>query len=284
MSGAAETHETTTPPIRIGGVVLAVRDLARVEAFYCDVIGLRRIAHEAGRTQLGAGAVTLLELVERPDAQPDDSSTAGLYHTAFLLPSHADLADWVAHLTRLRYPLDGSADHLVSEALYVSDPEGNGVEVYADRPRASWEWNGSKIRMANQRLDTAALLALQTQSGWTGAPSGTRIGHMHLRVGDVARAADFYSGVIGLDVTLSVPGAVFMSSGGYHHHVAANSWRSGGAAPRNPAMAGLVSVTLDLAAPDTLAAITERSGQSDIAANGLRDPWGTEMRFRLAAA
>ena len=276
------SEDAASAPLRIGGVVLAVRDLARAEAFYCDVIGLRRLALEAGRTRLGVGAAAFLDLVQRPDATPDDSAAAGLFHTAFRLPSRADLADWLAHLGRLQYKVDGASDHLVSEAVYLSDPEGNGVEVYADRPRAAGEWQGSRIRMATLRLDTAALLEVQTAAGWTGAPPGSRIGHVHLRVGDVVQAAAFYSGVIGLDVTLAIPNAVFMSSGGYHHHVAVNTWHSSGAQARDPAMAGLASVTIEVADAAILAGIAARSGQADPAEAGLRDPWGTEIRFRVA--
>ncbi len=268
------------PPLRIGGVTLAVRDLARVEAFYRDVIGLQRLDATAGRVRLGAGGAVLLALEERPDAQPDDPAAAGLFHTAFLLPSRADLADWLAHLRRGGYPLDGASDHLVSEALYLSDPEGNGVEIYADRPRETWEWQGPQIRMATLRLNLPELLAAQTAPGWAGAPAGTRIGHVHLRVGDLAQAASFYSGVVGLDVTLTVPGAVFMASGGYHHHIAGNTWRSAGAGLRDPALAGLVAVTLEAATAGILAGITARGGQP--AEAGLRDPWGTMVEFRVA--
>ncbi len=137
--------------------------------------------------------------------------------------------------------------------------------------------------MGTVRLDTAALLA-QRSGDWTGAPPGTWIGHLHLRVGNPAQAAAFYSGVIGLDVTKTVNGAVFLSSGGYHHHVAANSWSSRGAALRDPAMAGLAFATVEAADAPTLAGIAGRSGQADLSASGLRDPWGTEIRFRLAAA
>jgi catechol 2,3-dioxygenase len=273
-------EDTSAGPLRIGSVTLAVRDLARTEAFYRDVIGLQRLDHEAGRSRLGAGGAAFLDLVERPGATLDDPASAGLFHTAFLLPSRTDLANWLA---QLQYPVDGASDHLVSEAVYLSDPEGNGVEIYADRPRAAWVWEGPRIKMGTQRLDTAALLTVQTAAGWTGAPIGSRIGHVHLRVGDVVQAAAFYSRVVGLDVTRATPAAVFMSSGGYHHHIAVNTWRSAGAPARDPAMAGLVTVTMDGAA-GVLAGIAARSGQPHGLDAGLRDPWGTELRFRVAGS
>jgi catechol 2,3-dioxygenase len=254
-------------PVRIGGVALAVRDLARVAAFYCDLIGLEQISGRAGDALLGAGGTGFLHLHHRPDAGPDDPATAGLYHTAFLLPSRADLGSWLAHAGWLHTPLDGAADHLVSEAVYLSDPEGNGVEVYADRPRTDWRWSQGRVEMATHALDFRGVMAA-AGPGWTGAPPGTRIGHVHLRVGDVAEAVEFWTGRIGLDLVAGLPGAAFLSSGGYHHHIAVNAWQSRGAGARDPRRAGLASVTLE-AAPGTRAATAE---------SALADPWGTAVR------
>jgi catechol 2,3-dioxygenase len=225
-------------PVRIGAVTLAVRDLARVEAFYREVIGLERIAADATSVLLGAGDTGFLRLLHRPEAAPDDPATAGLFHTAFLLPSRSDLGAWLAHAGRSHTPLDGAADHLVSEALYLTDPEGNGVEVYADRPRTSWRWTNGRVQMATLSLDFAGLLAAAAPA-WSGAPPGTRIGHVHLRVGDVDEAVQFWTGQIGLELVAGLPGAAFLSSGGYHHHIAVNTWRSRGACPRDPRRAGL---------------------------------------------
>jgi catechol 2,3-dioxygenase len=258
--------------LRVGGVALAVRDLARVEAFYRDVLGLAVIARTDDGVSLGAGGIPFLDLVHRPDALPDDPASAGLFHTAFLLPTRADLGRWLAHAGSRGQRLDGAADHLVSEAVYLSDPEGNGVEVYADRPRAEWRWTegaeGRRVEMANRPLDAEGLLRLAS-TPWAGAPAGTRVGHVHLRVGDVAEAQRFYAGVLGLDVTRAWPEAVFLSTGGYHHHVAVNTWRSAGAGPRDGRRAGLAVVTMEVA--------SDRARPE-----AMHDPWGTEIRVRAS--
>jgi catechol 2,3-dioxygenase len=295
------TRPTTEPPLgaaaagprpapgpewlRVGGVALAVRDLARAEAFYREVLGLGVAERTADLVRLGAGGAGFLDLLHRPTALPDDPATAGLFHTAFLLPSRADLGRWLAHAHRLRQPLDGAADHLVSEALYLSDPEGNGVEVYADRPRARWRWrdgpDGRRVEMATRPLGAEGLLA-EADGAWAGAPEGTRVGHVHLRVGDVAGAVRFYGERLGMAVTAARPGAAFLSTGGYHHHVAVNAWRSAGAGRRDEARAGLAWVTLEAGDEEGLAGIARRAEAADPARGGVRDPWGTELRFRLA--
>ena len=275
--------------LRIGGVSLAVRDLDQVAAFYQDTIGLAVIAREGDAIRLGAGGVAFLELLRRPGALPDDPATAGLFHTAFLLPSRADLGRWLAHLGALGGRLDGAADHLVSEAVYLHDPEGNGIEVYADRPRAEWRWQGTgaerRIEMANRPLDKPGLLRVAA-TPWNGAPPGTRIGHVHLRVGDVGEAMRFYGGALGLDLTAAWDQAAFLSSGGYHHHIAANTWHSAGAGRRDPARAGLLSVTLDIADGPALAGIARRAGAAghSLADHSLIDPWGTALTLRAAAS
>ena len=273
--------------LRIGGVALAVRDLGRVAAFYRDVIGLQVVAQEDGAVLLGAGGAAFLELLHRPDALPDDPAAAGLFHTAFLLPSRADLGRWLAHFGALGGRLDGAADHLVSEAVYLHDPEGNGIEIYADKPRTAWPWRGEgaerRVEMANQPLDAPGLLRA-ADTPWAGTPPGTHIGHVHLRAGDVAEATRFYGGVLGLDITAARDKAVFLSSGGYHHHLAANTWQSAGAGRRDPARAGLQSVTLDVADGPALAGIARRVGSAghDLADRSLVDPWGTVLALRAA--
>ncbi len=268
--------------LRIGGVALAVRDLDRVAAFYRDVIGLEVVAREGDTVRLGAGGAVFLDLLRRPVALRDDPATAGLFHTAFLLPSRADLGRWLAHFRALGGQLDGGADHLVSEAAYLHDPEGNGIEVYADRPRTEWRWRGEgvdrRIGMANRPLDVPGLLRA-AETPWSGAPPGTRVGHVHLRVGDVGEAVRFYGVTLGLDLTAAWDSAAFLSSGGYHHHVAANTWSSPGAGRRDPARAGLASVTLDIADGPALAGIAGRAGASR---HSLADPWGTVLRLRAA--
>lgn len=253
--------------IQVGSVALDVRDLDGVARFYRDVVGLEELGRDGDSVQLGAGGVAFLELRHRAGLLPRDPAAAGLYHTAFLLPSRKDLGRWLVHAGQIGQRLDGAADHLVSEAVYLHDPEGNGIEIYADRDKATWTWeatpDGPRVKMANDRLDIIGLHSLGLAEGWTGAPPGTRIGHVHLQVGDTAQAAKFFTGPIGMDVTRQWPQAVFLSSGGYHHHIAANTWHSAGAGPRDPARAGLAAVTL----------------VEDGRRESLRDPWGTEVRF-----
>src|SRR3954454_12789031 len=206
-------------PGMIGEVALTVRDLDRVSRFYQEAIGLEVVERTADGVRLGAGGAGFLELQHRPDSLPRDPGAAGLYHTAFLLPERADLGRWLAHAAELRLALDGAADHLVSEAVYLHDPEGNGIEVYADRPRAGWRWSGGRVEMANARLDMIGLRGLATTK-WTGAPAGTRVGHVHLQVGEIKAAEAFYAGVLGFEIVRERPDAVFLSTGGYHHHLA----------------------------------------------------------------
>jgi catechol 2,3-dioxygenase len=276
--------QSATHPVAVAGVSLAVRDLDSVVAFYREAVGLELLGLTENAAQLGAGGVAFLELLHRPDLLPRDKAAAGLYHTALLLPSRADLGRWLAHAARLGLLLDGAADHLVSEAVYLHDPEGNGVEIYADRPRAEWRWDGGQVRMANDRLDMIGLRALATDP-WTAAPTGTRIGHVHLQVGDIEAAERFYAGLLGFDVTKRGPKALFMSTGGYHHHLAANTWESAGAGQRDPARAGLAAVTLRAASEAVLEGVMQRgvvqgAGPIDPAA-GVRDPWGIPIRFHV---
>ncbi len=267
-------------PLRASSVALIVRDLDRVAAFYRNVVGLALIGRGDGVVRLGAGGVTLLELLHRPDAPPQDPTSAGLFHTAFLLPSRTDLGRWLEHARRIGHHLEGAADHFVSEAVYFSDPEGNGIEIYADRPASSWTWSGPtdapQVEMANKRLDVPGLLA-EAVTPWMGAPDGTRMGHVHLRVGDVPPAVEFYGHTLGLAVTRSWPQAAFLSTGGYHHHIAANTWHSAGAGLRDPAQAGLAWVRMEAATDALATAITRRSGTAD-----LRDPWGTQIKITTA--
>lgn len=264
-------------PLDISAVTLFVRDLDPVIDFYREVVGLAPIHLSDDRALLGAGGVGFLELLHRPDLKPREPSEAGLYHTAFLLPSRADLGRWLRHAAEIGVTLDGAADHLVSEAVYLHDPEGNGVEIYADRAPDTWRWHGDQVVMANDRLDMIGLRGLATER-WVSAPAGTRIGHVHLQVGDTAEAGRFYVGQLGFAVTRQWPQALFMSTGGYHHHLAANTWHSAGARKRDPSRAGLDSVSLGVSSAAHLDDIAQRSGGADLT-GGLRDPWGTLIRF-----
>lgn len=264
---------TSDAPIRIGRVALTVNDLATVGDFYQRVVGLRRLSQDGGTMVLGAGDRPLLELREDRAARHRPAE-AGLFHTAFLLPGRIDLADWLGMAAARGLALDGASDHRVSEAVYLRDPEGNGIEIYADRPRDAWRWSGGEVAMATERLDVEGLLAAAA-APWAGAPLGTMVGHVHLQVGDVAEAERFYHGRLGFDVTTHYPGAAFFSTGGYHHHLAANVWNSRGAGPRAMPSTGLAELVLAVRDPARLA---ELGGEGA----GFADPWATPLRLEAA--
>jgi catechol 2,3-dioxygenase len=284
---AAPTFASRTP-LHIGAVNLKTRNLETLAAFYRDALGLSVMGGDQGCAALGAGGVPLVQLEPQPAARPDDPREAGLYHTAFLMPTRADLARWLHHVARRKVALTGASDHAVSEAFYLDDPDGNGVEVYCDRPAESWEWTGDDLRITTDPLDIDAILReVPATAGYPGAPDGLRIGHVHLRVGDVARAEAFYRDGLGLDVTRRRHGASFMSSGRYHHHIAANVWHSAGAGARNPDRAGLSLLALEAADASALAAVRARLARGGIAFREISagietsDPWGTRLRIAL---
>ena len=273
-------------PLHIGAIGLKVRDIEAVSRFYRDVLGLGVLDRGNDRTALGAGGVPVVHLEYRPDAAPDNQREAGLYHTAFLMPTRADLARWVLRTGRARVPVSGASDHGVSEAIYLDDPEGNGVEVYADRPPETWAWRDDLVAMPTEALDVEDLVrAADGAADYGEAPGGLRVGHVHLRVGDVDRAERFYEGAVGLAPTRRRGGAVFMSSARYHHHVAANVWHSQGAGPRAADRAGLAWFSLeasDGAALEAARARLEKAGAPLVAlASGFEtaDPWGTRVRL-----
>lgn len=284
MSDAFFNHATA--PLRIGRVQLRVRDPETMAGFYQRVLGLAELDRAADRIVLGRGDMALLELLVDPAASPRNPRDAGLFHTAFLLPSRADLARWLAHATRLGVPLQGASDHIVSEAIYLADPEGNGIEVYADRPVAQWRDAAGQVRMATDPLDRADLLAARTGE-WAGFPEGGSIGHVHLQVGDTDAADIFYRDILGFDISCRYPGASFYGSGGYHHHLAGNVWKSRGAAVRPEGTGGLDLVEIVVRDPAARDAILARADGAGIPidrpdpAPVLRDPWGT--RLALAA-
>lgn len=216
---------------RVGRVRLAVSNLDRSVAFYTRVIGLRILASDGTSAHLAphGSSQVLLELEELPGVRPiAPASRLGLYHTAFLLPTRNDLGRFVQHLNQRQVPF-GAGDHLYSEALYLTDPDGLTVEVYADRNRATWQVDGRELLSATSPVRLAELAALsQTEAPWLGMPAKTTVGHIHLYVGQLSQAQAFYHQGLGLDITTwRFPGALFLSAGGYHHHVAVNTWAAG---------------------------------------------------------
>jgi len=231
------------PNTSIGATHLTVADLERSRRFYVDVLGFRELERQGTTLTLTAdGATPLLALTELPGAPPKPARATGLYHFAILVPSRLDLARSLRRLAELRYPLSGASDHLVSEALYLNDPDGNGIEIYRDRPRAEWPRLNGQIRMATDPLDLDGILAELDRDDrpWDGLAPATTIGHMHLHVADLRAAEAFYHGLLGFDIMLSFGGsALFLSAGGYHHHIGLNTWAGVGAPPAPPGSAGL---------------------------------------------
>jgi catechol 2,3-dioxygenase len=202
------------------------------------------------------------------------------------MPTRGDLARWILHVARNKVPLTGASDHAVSEAFYLDDPEGNGIEVYYDRPLETWEWTGDNLKITTDPLDVDDILReVPPTAAFPGAPDGFRIGHVHLRVGDVARAETFYRDAIGLDVTRRRHGASFMSSGRYHHHIAGNVWHSAGAGRRDEERAGLSWLTLEAADAAAFETVKARLGHAGtplaVSASGIEtaDPWGTRVHI-----
>jgi catechol 2,3-dioxygenase len=283
-AGGGPTFANRTP-MRIGMVNLRVRDLDKVADYYRDAIGLTVMARSMMGALLGTGGVALLHLQRREGAAREARNAAGLYHTAFLMPTRKDLARWLVHAAANKIPLSGFADHLVSESVYLDDPEGNGIEVYADRAPETWKWDGGSVAMATDQLDIDGLLAMTDThtTNYAKAPDDLRIGHMHLRVGDLEQADRFYGGAIGFDPTRKRSGAAFLSSGRYHHHLAINVWQSAGAGPRDDAATGLVWFSLEIAAEEILQAQTLRLRQASAPVAAIEkgietsDPWGTKV-------
>ncbi len=244
-----------------GAVRLRVADPDRQREFYERAIGLRPIDSADGVTRLGSDGRSVVELHEATEAPPRPPRTTGLFHLAILVPDRAGLAAALGRVVRAGGRLSGASDHLVSEALYLNDPEGNGIEIYRDRARAEWEHEGGEIRMSTLPLDVDALLVEVREDGpqGNGVPPGTRIGHVHLNVSDLDAAEGFYSGVLGFDVTVrSYPGALFLSVGGYHHHIGVNTWAGPGAPAPPPGSRGLEWFELCLDDPAEMPELEQR--------------------------
>lgn len=287
MVDAASASSYLPDTLRLGVAELAVSDLGRSVAFYEQVVGLRtvdRASHVA--TLGGTGGSAVLRLVETPGARPKPKDAIGLFHVAILLPERRDLAVVLARLARDRVRL-GASDHLVSEALYLDDPDGNGLEIYRDRSKAEWPYRDGALRMATEPMAAQEVLAELSPGADLDAamPAGTVVGHVHLQVGDLAAARSFWIDAVGFALTTTYPGALFMSAGGYHHHVAANVWSSRGRGPAPEDSAGLRSFEVmlpDANALDVVAARLEARGARSLRdERGLTaaDPWGSTLVF-----
>ncbi len=272
---------------RLGPVRLQVADLARSIAYYQNVVGFRVLERGSGKALLAAHGddTVLIELRERPGARAvPRRGLLGLYHYAILLPDRKALGRFIAHLAETG-TYAGMSDHRVSEAVYLTDPDGLGIEVYADRPRSSWRYESRQLTMATDPLNVQDLIEAAGSEKWTGIPAGTVIGHVHLYVGDIARAEAFYHQGLGLDkVVWNYPGALFLSAGGYHHHLGTNTWAAG-ASPATDDDARLLEWTVRVpSAEDAEAAARSiESAGNAVTAEGeswvATDPWGTKLRL-----
>lgn len=290
LKGTAPADVRLPEAAHVGGVRLQVSDLARSRVFYREVLGLREMGEPTRDTVVfGAaeGATPLVTLHAVPGTTPAHRrGSFGLFHFAILLPDRAALGRFLAHLAA-RGERAGMSDHLVSEALYLSDPDGLGIEVYADRAPGTWRYAEGQLVMATDPLDAHAVIAAGGGTPWTGMPAGTVMGHVHLHVGDLEVADTFYRRALGLDLTTwSYPGALFFSAGGYHHHLGTNTWAPGPAPAPNqaqlvewtlvvPTAADAVAIGTRMAAAGAHAVI---EGEDAVVA----DPWGTRVRITAA--
>ncbi|MCW2927786.1 MAG: Glyoxalase/bleomycin resistance protein/dioxygenase [Thermoleophilia bacterium] len=284
------THGALPDALRLGHARLVVTDLRRSVPFYEDVIGLH--AQERGDDRIvqlaTADGAVVLELEERPDAVRAGRH-AGLYHVALLYPTRAELAAALHRIARTRTMIDGASDHGTHEAIYLPDPDGNGLELAADRPRDVWPDLSSIDGIRPRALDMQALLGLVEEAQVADrAAAGLEVGHLHLHVGDIAEASSFYVDVVGFEVQTALPVAAFVSAGGYHHHLAYNTWRGEGVPPVPADAVGLAFWTIVLPTSADVDALEARAADAGIAAEridgavALRDPWGMQLRARAA--
>ncbi len=284
------------PSLRFGSVTLAVSDLSRSADFYERVLGLPLISRAQDSALLGFDPERpLLTLSQLTNPTPAPPGSTGLFHVAWLHPTRAGLADTVRRVLAGGHRFDGAADHGVSEALYLSDPDGLGIEIYVDRPREHWERSpdGQGVKMVTLTLDIEDLLVQNEGEPSAAIEPDTHIGHVHLKVSDVPRAVAFYRDVLGLDEQARLPSAGFLSSGGYHHHIGLNSWQSQGGQPAPDSAPGLRQVAFELSDAETLQALERRLFETGAEVDGdssptpendkrlsLRDPDGHALTLR----
>jgi len=282
MSLHADTH--------MGRLELRVRDMPGMLAYYTEGVGLEPLADEPGALTLGHGGTPIVRLTESRELRPSRRSDAGLFHTAVL---YAELPALAATLVRMyeRYPhtYAGTGDHLVSQAFYFTDPEGNGVELYHDRPRDQWQWHGNQVQMATLYIDPAEFVSTHLAGVDPTAlpPTQAELGHVHLQVGDIASAKAFYVDALGFDQTAALGGsALFVAAGGYHHHMAMNVWNSAGAGPRQNTLGmGVVDILVptveELAKADERLRFAGHRPTLDGRTLTVLDPWRNEIRLAV---
>lgn len=274
----------------MGAPTFAVADLARSLDFYTRVLGMRRLDDGTAprHATVGAGTTPLIHLREIDGARPFPDGATGLYHAAILMPSRPELGRVILNIAQHGYPLGGASDHLVSEAFYLDDPDGNGLEIYRDRPRDEWGWEGTQVKMANAPIDIDGIIgeAPNPNAPYAGMPDGTTIGHMHLRVGSIPLAEAFYVNTLGFDIVAKWSGALFVSAGGYHHHLGLNTWHSLGGTAAPDHSVGLRELVISLPAKGR-SKLIERLTTANVAfsedADGdllFNDPWNLQIRVK----
>ncbi len=281
------------PDTSLGVVNLTVSALDQSLEFYRRILGFSTIRESEATAELGTEQTPLIALFELSAAKLKPPRATGLYHYAILLPTRADLARALHRLSDTGYPVGGASDHSVSEALYLADPDGNGIEIYADRPRSAWTYRGGQLQMTTLPLDVEDLMnALKTDPRpWNGLPPATRVGHIHLHVADLRAAEEFYQDVLGFDLMVRYGNsASFLSAGGYHHHIGLNTWAGVGAPPPPPDAVGLRWFTVVVPDPAELERILHRVQNAGIDYENqmdgilLRDPSGNKVLVAIPSA
>lgn len=271
-----------SPTMHVSEVAIQVADLQRSIRFYKDFLGFQVMEKSENKVTLSADGKTSLISIEQPEGvSPKQRKTTGLYHFAILLPTKKDLALFLKHLLQAgrEYALQlGASDHLVSEALYFSDPDGNGIEVARDRSSEKWKWSGKSVQMSTEPLDADGLLSLATGE-WERMPKETLIGHIHLHVNDLSKAKEFYLDGLGFQEVTSYPGASFLSDKGYHHHIAINIWNGEGVPAPAPKEVGLKFFTVTYPFPTDADRAIQRliSLGFSVDHNTVRDPAGNQI-------
>lgn len=264
---------------------LFVADISAMTSYYRDIVGLDVLETTARRTLLGNSKTGVIELIAKPKLAHANPRDAGLFHNAIVYTEKGSLARAAASvLTKAPQSFTGTGDHLVSEAFYFNDPEGNGLELYYDRPREQWEWSGNQVKMDTLYIDPVQFIQHHANSY---GDESKKLGHVHLRVGNITDARMFYVATLGFDITATFPGALFMSVAGYHHHIAVNTWMSEGATKRQMSL-GLSDVTIALATSNDVSALATRLEQQNIPFTHhtgiivVHDPWGNQLTFHAA--
>lgn len=282
----ATSEHPSDMPIHVASSELVTADITRLADWYRRALGFEVLERSASQALLGLGGTVLLTLTHDPDARPAPPSATGLFHNAYVVPKRSDLAGFLDHARRIGLRLTGASDHLVTEAVYLDDPDGNGIEVYWDRLRTDWPLGpAGEILMATDPLDLASLMAESPADGGAALPAGTRLGHIHLKVNDLRAAERFVGEALGFAKEVDYPGAGFFGAGGYHHHVGANVWRSRGGEPSPKGSTGLASYTVAYSDETGLSTTLERlssDGYEVVESERgtmVIDPWGVSVQL-----